>query len=340
MHIKDTIFWSLVFLAWPITPFLFTRDSFLDFLGIRMFISLHPETVLSFMAILGISAMLFSNSFKRSVLKKYKIIVKKFSLFEKNLLTFLNNAVFEKLTEKISEHNWYITSTNFKILNNKYFKKRLKEDYFNIDGKNKKNPTINKNKVKKTDKEIIDEWDESIEKKYETKTDKEIIREFYEHENFYDLSLFLLSIAVACSDGRVKEENDLLSEKFKLTNDENELLKILFARVSGSGAADSGKAGEGKLERIVLKLLKHSTKGDPKKLDMIFNNLLAMAEVDGKISQKEKDCLRTMAKSLGFNINKLNDIIDKKVKVLENKKESYPPIIDDVYDEIVEDILD
>ena len=58
------------------------------------------------------------------------------------------------------------------------------------------------------------------------------------------------------------------------------------------------------------------------------------------ISQKEKDCLRTMAKSLGFNIDKLNDIIDKKVKVLENKKESYPPIIDDVYDEIVEDILD
>ena len=94
------------------------------------------------------------------------------------------------------------------------------------------------------------------------------------------------------------------------------------------------------MERIVLKLLKHSTKGDPKKLDMIFNNLLAMAEVDGKISQKEKDCLRTMAKSLGFNLNKLNDIIDKKVKVLENKKESYPPIIDDVYDEIVEDILD
>ena len=134
-----------------------------------MFISSHPETVLYLMAILGVSTIFFSISFKRSILKNYKIIIKKFSRFEKNLLAFLNNAVFEKLTEKISEHNWYITSTNFKILNNKYFKKRLKEDYFNIDGKNKKNPTINKNKVKKTDKEIIDEWDESIEKNMKQK---------------------------------------------------------------------------------------------------------------------------------------------------------------------------
>ena len=82
-RIKDLIFWTLLALTWPVAPYIFLHDSFLDFLGIRMFISSHPETVLYLMAILSISSIFFSISFKIHV-KNYNII-KKFSRFEKKI---------------------------------------------------------------------------------------------------------------------------------------------------------------------------------------------------------------------------------------------------------------
>tara|TARA_B100000989_G_C19433214_1_gene423978 strand:- start:266 stop:943 length:678 start_codon:yes stop_codon:yes gene_type:complete len=225
------------------------------------------------------------------------------------LIKELNQRAQEFLVIEISKKKNYITDKNFNLINKKYFDSKLDKNIF-----------INEESNKDYQKIPSD-----------INSEKELISNLYENENFLDISLYILSVYVAKSDGISSEETKYFKEQFgKILSNDQLMLGLNIEK----------KFGEKKTEKIILKLLKSSYKNDKEQLEKIFNNILAVAELDGEITKKELEKINYYGKSLGISMSQINKILKKNVKFKEDDNEKKLPIIEDIYDEIAEDILD
>ena len=253
-------------------------------------------------------------------------------------------------------------SKNFKLISSTYYNtsafisedfKTKFYDYF-VDKFNKELKTLSKmfnedpEIVKKILMELISRKSltpikknktKSINKKNKLKSNNknnlsDFCRIIYYSDNFFEISVAILSYYLSSSDGIIsKEEKSFISSYGNLNKKEKNIIEEVW----------NGKHSYVN-DKIIIKLFQKKFKNNREIYLSLIDNLFAVAESDRDITKDEINFIEKISKKLGINNDEFQRILNNKLDNIKSNKKSDRSLIDDEdfdeIDEFLEDLED
>ena len=255
----------------------------------------------------------YSFFYKRNETKKFKKISS----------SYYNTSAFISEDFKIKYYDDFVNTFKNEL---KTISKDFNEDsevvkniLLNLISRSSLNP-IGKNKLLKNDKKI------NLKTTNKNKVSK-FCKFIYYSDNFFEISVAILSYYLSRSDGIVsKEERSFIESYGDLNKKEKKIIDDIW---------------NGKYlyinEDLIIKLFQKKFKNNREIFLSLIDNLFAIAESDRKISDDEINFIEKISKKLGISNDEYQKILNNKLDNIKNNKKSDRSLIDDEdFDEIDE----
>lgn len=261
--------------------------------------------------------------------------------------SFFYNRKESKNYKQISS-TYYNTSSfiseDFKIKYYDYFVDKFNKELKTLSKEFNEDPEI----VKKILMELISRESLSPVKKNKTKSmnrknklksnNKNNLSDFcriiYYSDNFFEISVAILSYYLSSSDGIIsKEEKSFISSYGNLNKKEKNIIEEVW----------NGKHSYVN-DKIIIKLFQKKFKNNREIYLSLIDNLFAVAESDRDITKNEINFIEKISKKLGINNDEFQQILNNKLDNIKSNKKSDRSLIDDEdfdeIDEFLEDLED